>query len=53
MRPDPPAREKPPTSGKTLDSIENRRKVFKEPEVIDWKEQRKITLDQSKSILGH
>ncbi len=37
----------------SVDSIENRRKVFKEPEVIDWKEQRRITLDQSKSILGH
>jgi hypothetical protein len=36
----------------SVDSIENRRKVFMEPEVIGWKEQRGITLDQSRSILG-
>ena len=30
-----------------------RRKVFKEPEIIDWKQQRALSLEQSKGILGH
>ena len=30
-----------------------RRKVFKEPEIIDWKEQRSLSVEQSKGILGH
>lgn len=34
------------------DAIENRRKVFVEPEIITWQEQRKLTVDQSKGILG-
>jgi hypothetical protein len=32
--------------------IENRRKVFDPPGIIDWKEQRALSLDQSKGILG-
>lgn len=31
---------------------ENRQKVFDEPEIIDWREQRRMSIDQSKSILG-
>lgn len=34
------------------DAIENRRKVFAEPEIIDWQEQRNLSMEQSKSILG-
>ena len=34
------------------DAIENRRKLYKQPEIIDWREQRSLTLDQSKGILG-
>jgi hypothetical protein len=30
-----------------------RRKVYKEPEIIDWREQRSLSLEQSKGILGH
>ena len=30
-----------------------RRKVFKEPEIVDWKQQRTLSLEQSKGILGH
>jgi hypothetical protein len=33
-------------------AIENRKKVFKQPDIIDWKEQRSLSLDQSKTILG-
>jgi hypothetical protein len=29
-----------------------RRRVFPQPEIIDWREQRSLTLDQSKGILG-
>ena len=32
---------------------EIRRKVFKEPEIIDWKEQRSLSMEQSKGIPGH
>jgi hypothetical protein len=34
------------------DAIESRRKVFKQPDIIDWKEQRSLSLEQSKGILG-
>lgn len=34
------------------DQIENRQKVFKQPEVIDWRQQRTLSMDQSKGILG-
>ncbi|MCX6864932.1 MAG: hypothetical protein NTV46_01695 [Verrucomicrobia bacterium] len=30
-----------------------RRRVYKEPEIIDWKEQRSLSMEQSKGILGH
>jgi hypothetical protein len=30
-----------------------RRKVYKEPAIIDWKEQRSLSMEQSKGILGH
>jgi hypothetical protein len=29
-----------------------RRRVYQQPEIIDWREQRSLTLDQSKGILG-
>lgn len=32
--------------------VESRQKVFQAPEIIDWKEQRNLSLDQSKGILG-
>lgn len=35
------------------DQIENRQETFQQPEIIDWREQRKLTMDQSKGILGH
>jgi len=31
---------------------DSRRKVYPQPEIIDWQQQRAITLDQSKGILG-
>ena len=34
------------------DQIENRRQTFQPPEIIDWREQRSLTMDQSKGILG-
>ncbi len=34
------------------DQIENRRKAFQQPEIIDWREQRTLSMDQSKGILG-
>lgn len=37
----------------TNDAIENRRKVFEQPEIIDYREQRALTVDQSKSLLGN
>ena len=35
------------------DQIENARKTFQAPEIIDWREQRNMTQDQAKGILGH
>lgn len=32
---------------------ENRRGVFPQPEIIDWRQQRSLSLEQSKGILGH
>ena len=32
--------------------IDNRQKVYQQPEIIDWQEQRKLSLDQSRGILG-
>lgn len=34
------------------DGIENRRGVFQQPEIIDWREQRSLSVDQSRGILG-
>ncbi len=34
------------------DNIENRRKAYQQPEIIDWREQRSVTMDQSRGILG-
>lgn len=34
------------------DLIENRQKVFQQPEIIDWREQRSLSMEQSKGILG-
>ena len=36
----------------TNDGIENRRKAFQQPEIIDWREQRSVTMVQSRGILG-
>lgn len=33
-------------------AIESRRKKFKQPEIVDWREQRSLSLDQSRGILG-
>jgi hypothetical protein len=43
---------------KTIDKpsdaeTDNRRKVYPAPEIIDWREQRSLSLEQSKGILGH
>lgn len=34
------------------DLIENRQKVFQQPGIIDWREQRSLSMEQSKGILG-
>ena len=34
------------------DLTENRQKTFQQPEIIDWREQRSLSRDQSKGILG-
>jgi len=49
-----PARE---ASNKSLakpsnDNIENRRASFIQPKIIDWQQQRSMTMDQSKGLLG-
>lgn len=33
-------------------AIEKRRKSYQQPNIIDWREQRALSLDQSKSLLG-
>lgn len=33
--------------------IDNRQKVFQQPEIIDWRQQRTMTMDQSRGIMGH
>jgi hypothetical protein len=33
-------------------AIDNRQKNYKQPDIIDWREQRSVTMDQSKGILG-
>jgi hypothetical protein len=35
------------------DLIENRRKSFQQPETFDWQEQRAMSVDQSRGILGN
>lgn len=35
------------------DGIENRRNSFVQPEVMDWRAQRTMSIGQSKNILGH
>lgn len=42
-----------PVKKTSNDLAENRQKVFKQPDVVDWREQRSMTMDQSKGILGH
>ena len=34
------------------DQIENRHETFQPPEIIDWREQRSLSMEQSKGILG-
>jgi hypothetical protein len=41
----------PITKG-TSDAIETRRKAFKQPDIVDWREQRSLSIEQSKGILG-
>lgn len=33
-------------------AIDNRQKVFLHPEIIDWREQRRLSMEESKGILG-
>lgn len=33
-------------------TVDKRRKVFQQPEIMDWREQRSLSVDQSKGILG-
>lgn len=33
-------------------AVENRQETFQQPEIIDWRAQRSVTMDQSKGILG-
>lgn len=33
-------------------AIDSRQKVFQQPEIVDWKEQRSLSIEQSKGILG-
>ncbi len=42
-----------PIAKPSNDGIENRRNGFPQPEIVDWKEQRSLSVDQSKGILGH
>ncbi len=37
----------------TSAAIENRKDDYSQPAIIDWREQRSLSVDQSKSILGH
>ncbi|MEO6477242.1 hypothetical protein [Luteolibacter sp.] len=37
----------------TSAAIENRKDSYEQPEIIGWKEQRNLNVDQAKSILGH
>ena len=40
--------------GKHSDALtESRRNAYQPPEVIDWREQRSLSVEQSKSLLGH
>lgn len=41
-----------PLAKPSNDNIENRRSNFNQPEIIDWQEQRAMSLEQSKGILG-
>jgi hypothetical protein len=34
------------------DYVETRRRVYKQPSIIDWDEQRKLSLEESRGILG-
>ena len=37
----------------TSAAIDNHKDDYAQPEIIDWREQRSLSVDQSKSILGH
>lgn len=41
-----------PIKKRSNDQIANRRQTFQPPEIIDWREQRSLSIDQSKGILG-
>jgi hypothetical protein len=44
---------KNPIAKPSNDGIENRREVYEAPPVIDWREQRSLSVDQAKGLLGH
>ena len=44
---------KAPIQKGTSAAIENHKDDYPQPEIIDWREQRALSVDQSKSILGH
>jgi hypothetical protein len=41
-----------PISKSSNDLIENRRDDYQQPEIIDWREQRSMSMDQSKGLFG-
>jgi hypothetical protein len=43
---------KGPIEKSSNDAIENLRKSFQQPDMVDWKEQRSLSVAQSKGILG-
>jgi hypothetical protein len=44
---------KKPISMSSNYGIERRRNSFKQPEIVDWKSQRNMSISESKSLLGH
>lgn len=43
---------KDPIAKPSNDAIENRRAAYPQPDIIDYREQRSLSMEQSKSILG-
>lgn len=42
-----------PVKNGTNSSTEDRQRVYQQPEIIDWKEQRGLSMEQSKGLLGN